>query len=375
MTIIDLVSGCSDVISKRSLETETARAVPDDLIRTIGATGAFHLFVPASLDGAAVDPMTGSEVVEELSRADGSTGWTSMILNTTFFTAWLHPEAARPMLATDPQLGMAGTFAPIGRIEQVGDDAVRLTGRYPFNSGSPHATWFCSGGFMPGAESIEGWRFLFVPRSEVEIIDTWRVAGLRGTASHDVNIDGAVVPLAHTASPMFENATHDEPHFRWSFFSLLGALMSGFPLGVARRALDEFTEMSPTRGRGGGEPLATEQVAQLEVARCEGAVRAARSFVHDALGSAWETALIGDEVPLEQRVAVKLAAHNAMRVCIEVVDTVFSLSGGSSLYEHSPIQRCWRDAHAGSSHIYFSNNHRALTGRALLGQPAEEYLL
>ena len=65
-----------------------------------------------------------------------------MILNTTLFSCWLEPEVTREMLATDPELGMAGLFAPIGRTEPAGDGAVRLTGRYPFNSGCPHATWF-----------------------------------------------------------------------------------------------------------------------------------------------------------------------------------------------------------------------------------------
>ena len=112
-----------------------------------------------------------------------------MILNTTFFSSWLEPEVARAILETEPSSGMAGMFAPIGRTEPAGDGMVRLTGRYPFNSGSPHASWFCQGAFVTGASGAPEWRFLFLPKSDVEILDTWRVAGLRGTASHDVLVD------------------------------------------------------------------------------------------------------------------------------------------------------------------------------------------
>ena len=375
MDVLEGVRVLADEISARAQETEADRSVPPDLIRKLGAAGAFQLFVPSSLGGREVDPMTAASVVEEVSRADGSTGWTSMILNTTFFSCWLEPDVSRAMLATDPDLGMAGLFSPIGQTEPAGDGAVRLTGRFPFNSGSPHATWFCEGAFMPGADGEMEWRFLFIPAAEVEILDTWHVAGLRGTASNDVMVSDVLVPFEHTANPIFAPAPHDEPHFRFSFFALLASIMSGFPLGVARRALDELITLAPTKGRGGMPPLATEQVTQLAVARCEGSLRAARCFVQDSLVAAWDTAVAGDAISIEQRIAIRLAAANAMRVAVDVVDTVFSLAGGSSLYDASPVQRCWRDVHAASCHVFFSNNHAAVGGKALLGQPTDEWMM
>ena len=375
MTTVEDARGLAGEISDRATDGEVARCIPEDLIRSIGRTGSFHLYVPTSLGGSQTDPLTACAVIEELSRADGSTGWTSMILNTTFFSCWLDPDVSRDMLATDPELGMAGLFAPIGQTEPAGGGAVTLTGRYPFNSGSPHATWFCQGAFTAGDDGQLSWRFLFVPAADVEILDTWHVAGLRGTASHDVVLDSVLVPPERTASPIFERARHDAPHFRWSFFALLASLISGFPLGVARRALDEFESLAEGQGRGGGAPLATEQVVQLEVARCDGQLRAARSFLHDSLGAAWDTALQGDGVTREQRIAIRLAASNAMGAGIDAVDTAFRLAGGKALYDANPLQRCWRDIHAGSNHIFFSNNHTANAGRMLLNQPGDDWLV
>ena len=375
MTILSEVRSLAGEITARALETEAARSVPVDLVRKLGAAGAFHLFVPRSLGGRQVDPMTACEVVEEIARADGSTGWTSMILNTTFFSAWLEPAVARAMLRTDPELGMAGLFAPVGRTEPAGAGGVRLTGRFPFNSGCPHATWFCEGALVAAPSGEPEWRFLFLPASDVEIVDTWRIAGLRGTASHDVVVHGALVPRERIASPIFEQAPHAEPHFRWSFFALLTPLISGFPLGVARRALEEFVAVAARKGRGGGDPLATEQVVQLEVARCEASLRAARCSMLDSLAEAWDTAVAGDEITRAQRLAIRLASGNAMRAAIEAVDTTFRLAGGGALYDDNPLQRCWRDLHAGSSHIFFSNNHVSHFGRILLGQPADESLM
>ena len=151
--------------------------------------------------------------------------------------------------------------------------------------------------------------------------------------------------------------------------------MSGFPLGVARRGLDEFAALASTKGRGGGQPLATEQVTQLEVARCEGTLRAARCLMFDTIAAAWETAIGGDEISRDQRLAIRLAAANTMRAGIEVVDTTFRLAGGGALYDNHPLQRCWRDLHAGSCHIFFSDNHTARSGQVILGQPTEDWLM
>jgi alkylation response protein AidB-like acyl-CoA dehydrogenase len=375
MTTVESVRALSDEVSARARETEAARSVPRDLILKLGAEGVFRMFVPRSVGGAAVDPLTACSVVEEISRADGSTGWTSMILNTTFFTSWLEPDVAREMLDTDPLLGMAGIFGPVGHAEATADGAVMLSGRFPFNSGSPHATWFCQGAMVPDSSGQPQWRFLFVPASEVEILDTWYVAGLRGTASHDVTIAGAVVPRERSASPIFETAPHDEPHFRWTFFALLGALMAGVPVGIARRALDEFVVVAGKKSRGGAGSLAAEQVTQLSVTRCESSLRAAKSFLLDTLGSAWDTATAGDRLSLEQRVAIRLAAGNAMRIGIEVVDTTFALAGGGALYDDSPLQRCWRDMHAASNHIFFSSSFQVHGGQYLLGEPTDEWRL
>lgn len=373
MTTLEAVRAFRDEVSDRAAETEAARCVPPDLAHRLGATGVFRMFVPSKLGGDPVDPLTAYAIVAELARADASTGWTSMILNTTFFSSWLEPEVARAILETEPSSGMAGMFAPIGRTEPAGDGMVRLTGRYPFNSGSPHASWFCEGAFVTGVSGAPEWRFLFLPKSDVEILDTWRVAGLRGTASHDVLVDGVLVPLDRTASPVFDRAPHDEPHYRWSFFALLGSLMAGVPIGVARRALDEFFALAERKSRGGEGSLATEQVTQLAVAQCEGSLRAAASFVEDSIGAAWDTALVGDDISREQRLAIRLAVSHAMRACLDVVDTVFALAGGGALFDDNPLQRCWRDLHAASSHIFFSTSFGAFGGKVLLNQPVEEF--
>jgi alkylation response protein AidB-like acyl-CoA dehydrogenase len=215
------------------------------------------------------------------------------------------------------------------------------------------------------------WRLVFLPKSDVTVLDTWRVAGLKGTGSNDVMVSDLAVAPEFTANPIFERARHDGPIFRWSFFALMGVLFAGFPIGIARRALEEFVTLAPTKSRG-SRPLADEQTTQLVVARGEAKLRAAEALIRDAIGEAWNRTVAGDDMTMDDRVAVRLATGQAIRSGIEVVDSVFRLSGGGALYDHSPLQRCWRDINAGSHHGYFSEYHETRVGRALLGLPVPD---
>lgn len=380
--VLDEARRLAPVISARASEIEAARCVPDDLAADLAEAGCFRLYVPESLGGPEVDPLIAFQVVETLAEADGSTGWTSFILNTSFFSSWLDPAVAKEMLATKPGSGMAGMFAPIGRAVPDGDGAFRVTGRWPFNSGSPHASWFCQGvlvfdGDAPRMmnETMADWRFTFIPAADSEILDTWHVSGLRGTASHDVVSTDVRVPEEHTTNPVFRPAPHDGALFRWSFFGMLASLMAGFPIGVARRALDEFTAVASTKSRGGGVSLVDTDAGAISIVRAEASLRSARSYIFDVIGEAWDQAQRGDALTVAQRAGLRMAAHNAMRVGVEVTNTVFAMAGGGALYDSSPLQRCWRDIHAGSHHIFFSDDHVLKTGRVLLGRPTDDWLV
>lgn len=140
-------------------------------------------------------------------------------------------------------------------------------------------------------------------------------------------------------------------------FTLVGVGLVGVPLGIARRALDEFTRLAATKVRAmASEPLAKDPVAQVEFASAEAALRSARAFVLDQAGALWETARAGDPPSLEQRAGFHLAAHQAMRAARHAVDTTFGLTGAGAVHASHPLQRCFRDLHTAGQHAYFSSS-------------------
>jgi alkylation response protein AidB-like acyl-CoA dehydrogenase len=365
---------------ERAAESEAQRCVPPDFVDRIRHAGLLKLFLPKSLGGLETDPLTALKVVEIMSQADGSLGWTIMILNGTLLYAWLEADVAHSILGPDPDVTVAGNLGPLARATPT-EMGIRLDGRWPFCSGSPHAGVLLGGYFtfkddkpMVNAMGQPDWRIAFFPRSDGEIVDTWHTSGLRGTASNDIIVSELPIAQEMTIAP-FGPPLVESAFIHWSLFSVLGVLMCGVPLGVGRRALDEVKQVVERKSRAvSGQVLAGDPSVLLAVAQADAQLRSARAFLVECLGAAWDTSLRGDDLTLDQRALLRLSYRNAMDAGIHAVDTAFRLGGGSAIYEHNPLQRCWRDLHAGKQHIFFSDQYVSAAARARFGLPTDEWL-
>jgi alkylation response protein AidB-like acyl-CoA dehydrogenase len=382
MTILERAKGLAPLLRERAAEGEAARTMPADVVEKVREAGLFHLAMPAALGGPPEEPDTVIQVIEEVSAADGSAGWTVFIGNSTGFVAWLDPDVARQLLAVRPDPVVASVFAPTGQAVPAAPGRFTVSGRWSFTSGAPHADWFVNGVVvMDGDEprlldgGVPDWRFAWLPAADVEVLDTWQAAGLRGTGSHDTTATEASVPEEQTIMPLFAPARVDDPLYQLPFFTLLLIFGAGFPLGVARRALDEFRSLAQTKSRRTDRrPLVEDETLQVEVARVEAALGSARAYVFETVGQAWAAVSGGRPITNEERAAVASSVVHAFRAGRQVVDTVFGLAGAGALYETSPLQRCWRDLHAGSQHIAVSIGTERAVGRVSLGLEPNTFL-
>jgi alkylation response protein AidB-like acyl-CoA dehydrogenase len=350
-------------ITRRADEAEALGTMPIDLVERLRGAGVFRALQPRSFGGFEVAPVDFVEMIEELARADGSAGWIAAIgAGAPAFTAWLKPAVAMQLFGSEADFTAATVFAPAGRAVPDGTGRFTIDGRWPFASGCRHAEWFLAGMFVfdggaPRIRADQGpdWRLAFFPRANAEIVDNWDVLGLCATGSNDIAAQALSVAEEHTISPFFELAGHDGPLWRLPFFTLVGVALVGVPLGIARRALDEFTDLATTKARTGAfQPIAQDPAAQVTFARAEASLRSARAFVLDEAGALWDRACAGDMPPLQQRARFQLAAQHAMRAARHAVDAAFDLTGASAVHATHPLQRCFRDLHTAGQHVYFS---------------------
>jgi indole-3-acetate monooxygenase len=346
----------------RAAEGEANRTMPADLAAKVKKAGLFRLSLPAALGGWEADPITIFEVIEKLCYADGSAGWTSLIGCSPAFTAWLDPSVAAKLLDENSDICTTGVFAPLGRAIPDGNGSFTVSGRWPFNSGCPHSEWFVVGVIVMDGDHPRivppgrpDWRFAWFPAADGEIIDNWYSAGLRGTGSNDIVAHAITVPEELTCSPIFDAPRHGGPLYRLSFWNLISTHMAGFSAGVGRRALDEFVVTAESKRRGPSPTsVADDPVVQHRFAIVDGDLQAARTFFIEAIGGAWDSVTRGEPCRLRQRARMMSANQALQRAAVAAVDAVLPLAGASAVFADHPMQRCSRDLHAASQHIFYN---------------------
>jgi alkylation response protein AidB-like acyl-CoA dehydrogenase len=217
---------------------------------------------------------------------------------------------------------------------------------------------------------------MIFPAQDVEILDTWDSAGLRGTGSHDFQVKNAFVPQDRALAIVPTLPVVETPLYRFPLIGLLAIGVCAVSLGIARRAIEEFIALAagkvPTWER---KTLAHSARIQETVAEAEATLRSARAFLFQAIDAAWEPASAGERPSLELRRDLRLAAANVAWQCLKVVDAMYSMGGGSVVHASHPIQRCFRDAHVVTQHRMVNRSIFETTGQLFLGMETESFFL
>jgi alkylation response protein AidB-like acyl-CoA dehydrogenase len=206
-----------------------------------------------------------------------------------------------------------------------------------------------------------------VPASEVRFLDTWHVSGLCGTGSTDFEIVGVYVPEERVVGYYGAQA----PPTALSAFPQFGLLSLGIAaviLGIGRAAIDELVELAGGKKPAGSRRTLAERAStQVDVAEGQARLRSARAFFYESIEAAWEASVRTGNLTVEHRRDLRLSTTYAARAGAEVVDLMYNLGGGTSVYRASPLQRMFRDVHVATQHMMVATATLELVGRLLLG--------
>ncbi len=365
-------------VRARADEIEAARKLPADLHRTLAAAGFYRCWAPRECGGLELPVWPVAELFEALATADGSVAWCTFIACTSATAlATLPADTARAVFAPSETTLLSGVFAPLGVAEKDGD-GFRVTGRWPFGSGTQNADWVLAGcrlqengAPMTRSGGAPRTHMVLVPAREVEFLDTWHVSGLCGTGSTDFALANVHVPAERVVGYLRERAP-DRPLFRFPNFTLLALGIGMVGLGLARAAIEELTALAGAkRPTGSARTLAERPAVQSAVAESEAELRAARAFLREAVDAAWARAENGEPVPVALRRDLRLATSHAARVSARVALRMYELGGATSIYRRSPLQRIFRDAHVATQHLMVAPPTFELAGRMFLGLPTD----
>ena len=354
---------------------ETDRRIPGRLVDQLDRARLFQLSLPRSMGGPECDPPTTFRAVEELSRADGSVGWCSMLSSTcSLFGGYLPADVGKAMFGEPPSFRMAGSIRPEGRAVAV-DGGYRVSGHWDYASGINHANWLMctcviedAMGLRLTGEGAPETRTLLAPMELADIVDNWATVGMRGTGSHDFTVDDVFVPAEHSFL-LFGPPKEPGPlyHPRLSLVAAWAPVAAN-ALGMARGAMDAFLELAADTGSTGSiTPLRDRPAVQTKVAEAEAIIGAARAYVVESVGSVWRSVCDGDE-DLDAEVArARLSITHAIWESVKAVDLLFHAAGTNAVHRRHPLERFFRDVHTAAQHVGGAPSNIDAAGQALLG--------
>jgi 3-hydroxy-9,10-secoandrosta-1,3,5(10)-triene-9,17-dione monooxygenase len=268
-----------------------------------------------------------------------------------------------------------------GTITEVEGGYKLVGGEGRFCSGIDHVQWVIIGNAVQRADGPPEPRFFVIPRADVQIVDDWHTAGLRGTGSRTIKVAEAFIP-AHRSVSVKDMMTGNvegadamrAPIYRMPFQNVTPFSLVGAPLGMARAALRSFGEGLAPRLQAMPADQMAEQSATIErLAHATADLDAAYALILedtrriDTAESAQSlTPLEWSRIPRDWAYAAQTARRAA--------NSVFEAAGGTSIYNASDLQRIWRDVNSAAQHFAFTWDS-ALTayGRAALDLPPSTF--
>jgi alkylation response protein AidB-like acyl-CoA dehydrogenase len=367
------------LLEGHAADNEQGVTLAAEVVDALHDRGLFHLLVPADFGGSEVPVSVAFEVIEELSRADGATGWSLMAgaIYLAVAAGYLPDEGARAIFA-DPRAVAAGQVAPLGTATVNGGTLSgggwTVEGRFGFASGGRHASWFYGGFREHGADGeavtrADGLPSIVVglfPANAVELLGNWDVLGLVGTGSVDYRVPPQTLDPAFSFSLFEPELRRGPPRLRMGLAGLTCIGHAAFATGVARRALDELVDLATSKRRIGRATLIDDPVFQYRYAQAEAQLAAARALARSALGELEAEAEAG-AITTRARTMARLAATHAAETALDVAGAAFRFAGSTGLRNGSAIQRCYRDLSAGEQHVFTDSNSYRDAGRLLLG--------
>lgn len=361
-TVIDNLAAIADQLREQAPEAERLGRLPDSTAKLLKTAGPIRLLQPKKYGGFEAHPREFAESVMAAAALDPATGWICGIVGVhPWQLAFADPKVQEEVWGADNDTWMASPYAPTGIARPV-DGGYIFNGRWQFSSGTDHCDWIFLGALLGdeqgGIANPPTMLHMILPRADYQIVeDSWNVVGLKGTGSKDIIVKDAFVPsyrvmngdhvIDGTAQREY-GATETLYKMPWSTMFPLG--ITAAVIGIAEGALAAHLDYQRERVGAQGVAVKDDPYVLFAISEAAADINAARQELLANVDRIWGIVDAGGEVDFAERAAVRRTQVRAAWRAVMAVDQIFARSGGNALRMDKPLQRFWRDAHAGLNH-------------------------
>lgn len=360
--VIDRVMELADQFREQAVEAERIGKLSDTTVKNMKAVGNIRLLQPEEYGGYEVHPREFGETVMATAALDPAAGWVNGVVGVhPYQLAYADPKVAQEVWATDVDTWIASPYAPQGVAKPV-DGGYLFNGRWQFSSGTDACDWIILGAMVGDADGRPVMPpqilHMILPRSDYEIVDdSWDVVGLRGTGSKDVIVRDAFVPAYRTmdglkvmdgSAQVEAGMTKTLYKMPWSTMFPLG--ISSATIGICEGALAAHLDYQRERVNASGVAVKDDPYVMYAIGEAAADIQASRQALLANVDRIFDMVDAGVAVTFADRAAVRRDQIKAVWRAVTAVDQIFARSGGNALRMDKPLQRYWRDAHAGVAH-------------------------
>ncbi len=342
------------------------RRLPDATWSEFVRHGFYRIMQPARWGGAEGDPGELYHTVREVARADGSAGWVLGVLGVHPWQVGLFSrEFQEEIWGTERAAINSSSYAATGHAEKA-PGGYRLSGRWSFSTGCDHCQWVVLGA-VPGAVTVDGrelpeLRSFMLPRKDYKIDDNWFVAGMAGTGSKDIVVEGAFVPEYRTQShwdyalnrPLPGWELNPGPIYRLPFAAVFNYTLTAAVLGAAQGFLDEWIEATRTRRAGYGGMVRDDPFSQHLAADATYVIDAGIALLDDDCEELMDAARRGEFLDRRSRARIRHHACQSAQAAMAAIDRLFAASSGRAIFHGHPLQRRYFDLKGMLGHAFLN---------------------
>jgi len=355
-------------LRERAAETKSLRKVPLESVKELQDIGFFLTLQPKAYGGYELDPKDFFKLHLAIAEAGISTaGAGGSIAVHAFQIDLMDKQAQADVWGDDIHTRISSSYAPMGKVEKV-EGGFMFSGRWGWSSGSDHCTWALLGGIIPE----EGYRTFLVPRSDYEIIDNWHAMGLQGTGSNDIVVDSVFVPDYRThkqmdGSLLSNPGSHEQSPYLFSitWAQIFIRVVSTPAIGACKDALNLYKEIVSKKLSMDASKHASDPQTLEKISSAQNVINEMESVMMNNFDEMLDLVKNNESISIEKRALYRYQASIVIDKSIELVDSLFSMAGGSSVFLGSEIQQRFLDIHTARAHVAnnpttFARNYGAL---------------
>lgn len=366
--MLKAVIALQPTLRARAKETKQLRKVHPDSIQDLQNLGFFLALQPKAYGGFELDPQDFFKMHLAIAEACMSTAWASGIIAVhAFQLALMDKKAQEDVWGSDIHTRISSSYAPMGKVEKV-DGGFNFSGRWGWSSGSDHCTWALLGGIVAG----EGYRTFLVPKSDYEIIDTWQSMGLQGTGSNDILVKSAFVPDYRTHKQMdgFHLTNpgineHSAYLFSIPWAQIFVRVVSTPAIGACKDALNLYQDIVAKKLSMDASKHASDPQTLEKITAAQNIINEMETVMMNNFNEMLACVKAKQSIAIDKRALYRYQASIVIDKSIELIDSLFSMAGGSSVFLGSEIQQRFLDIHTARAHVAnnpttFARNYGAI---------------